>query len=104
MSGGSEALVLPYFQPGTADNPLPEYPGLSRMRGESGVVVLRVLVTAEGRPGEVRLAQSSGFTRLDRAAVQVVSAQWRFRPARRGEAPVAEWVQVPLEFRLTAVR
>lgn len=103
-SPGSDRLVLPYFQSGTADNPLPEYPGLSRMRRESGVVVLRVFVTAEGRPGEVRLAQSSGFPRLDRAAVQAVSERWRFKPARRGEAPVAEWVQVPLEFRLTVVR
>ncbi|ASJ23956.1 TonB_C domain containing protein [Laribacter hongkongensis] len=42
---------------------------------------------------------SSGFARLDQAAVTAVR-QWRFAPARHGDVPVAAWARVPIRFRL----
>jgi protein TonB len=65
-----------------------------------GLVLLDVLVAADGRPAEVRLAQSSGFAPLDDAAVSTVRQRWRFLPARRGGAPVESRVTVPIRFRI----
>lgn len=99
------AETPPMFQTGTLANPKPDYPGLSQQLGESGVVILRVYVDTAGHPQQVQVLQSSGFRRLDMAATRKVSREWVFRPARRGETPVADWVQVPLEFQLaSAVR
>lgn len=80
-------------------NPPPEYPRLSRRRGEQGRVLLRVRVLASGLPEHIEVARSSGHPRLDEAAGETV-AQWRFTPARRGETAVDSWLLVPIEFRL----
>lgn len=61
--------------------------------------MLRVLVTAEGAASEVRVLNPSSSPLFDEAAVAAVR-KWRFVPARRGDTPVAEWVQVPIEFKL----
>ncbi|MBT0959824.1 energy transducer TonB [Denitromonas iodatirespirans] len=92
-------IIAARFDAAYLDNPSPRYPRLSRRIGEQGKVLLRVLVTAEGTAGEVRLQQSSGHSRLDEAARNAVS-QWRFEPARQGDRPVANWVIVPIEFKL----
>ena len=47
----------------------PVYPPASRRLDEHGAVRLRVLVDERGRPREVQIAKSSGFERLDQAAV-----------------------------------
>lgn len=80
-------------------NPRPAYPALSRRLGEQGKVLLRVRVAADGNAAEVTLHSSSGFVRLDRAAIDAVS-RWRFVPARLGEEAIASWVQVPIAFTL----
>lgn len=48
----------------------PVYPPDSRRRGEEGLVVLLVLVEADGQPSEVKLERSSGHDRLDQAALE----------------------------------
>lgn len=78
-------------------NPSPEYPPLSRRLKEQGKVMLRVMVTASGEPASIELDKSSGFERLDQAAMEAVK-QWRFVPAKRGEQAVSAWVVVPLSF------
>lgn len=80
-------------------NPAPEYPLLARRLGEAGRVLLRVFVNAEGDAERVELAQSSGSSRLDHAALAAVR-RWRFEPAKEGRLPVACWVQVPIVFDL----
>jgi protein TonB len=91
--------VGPDFKVSYFSNPEPEYPSLSRRLREQGLVRLRVHVTEGGRAGEVTLHTSSGFDRLDRAALEAVK-RWRFRPARRAGTPVASWVVVPVRFEL----
>lgn len=87
--------------PGTGadylDNPRPAYPPLSRRLGEQGQVLLRVWVEADGRPGQIEIRRSSGFERLDRAALQAVQ-RWRFVPGKRAGLPEAMWAEVPLQF------
>jgi protein TonB len=94
------ALVSPpQFAAAYLRNPQPPYPLTSRRNGESGTVLLKVLVTKEGAAGRVELDRSSSFPALDRAALEAVR-HWRFVPAKRGEESLDAWVRVPIVFRL----
>jgi len=84
-------------------NPLPPYPLLARRLGKEGVVVLEVLVAADGHAAEVRVVRSSGYVPLDESALTTVRDRWRFVPARRGGEPVESRVTVPIRFRLEDV-
>ena len=81
------------------DNPRPPYPSLARRRGWQGTVLLRVLVSADGRAQGVWIQRSSGFTLLDSTARKTV-ATWQFQPGSRDGTPVAMEVLVPVHFRL----
>ena len=59
------------------------YPYLSRRRGEEGDVLAEVLVGRDGRIIEVKIIQSSGYERLDRAVVEGIEKS-RARPAMSG--------------------
>lgn len=86
------ALVCPKRTP-------PPYPPLSRRLGESGKVVLRVELDETGRVSAAQVISSSGFDRLDAAALAAVRT-WRCRPALRdGQAVRAVAVQ-PFNFTL----
>jgi periplasmic protein TonB len=93
------AVVAPRFEADYLSNPAPVYPRKSRYLGEEGRVLLKVRVSESGDAKEVSLHRSSGFKRLDRAALDAVR-QWKFIPARQGRKPVMAWVVVPLEFSL----
>ncbi|HKA42371.1 MAG TPA: energy transducer TonB [Burkholderiales bacterium] len=92
-------VIPPSFNAAYLQNPAPAYPPLSRRLGQQGKVVLRVLVNAGGTPDKVEVRSSSGFDRLDAAALDAVK-HWRFVPARQGEKPVDAWVLVPITFTL----
>jgi protein TonB len=62
-------------------------------------VLLHVFVEASGAASRVEVRSSSGFERLDRAAVAAVG-RWKFVPARQGTDAVAAWVLVPIVFSL----
>lgn len=79
----------------------PVYPPASRRMDEQGSVRLRVMVDERGRPQEVQVAQSSGFPRLDEAAVSAVK-RWVFAPAVQDSVAVPAWTQVSVVFQLTA--
>ena len=89
----------PRFDADYLQNPAPVYPALSRKRGEHGVVLLRVHVLADGSADQIEIFESSGYSRLDDAAVRAVK-RWRFVPAKLGEETVAAWVRVPVRFDL----
>lgn len=77
----------------------PPYPPLSRRLGEAGKVVLRVELDETGRVSAAQVVSSSGFDRLDAAALAAVRT-WRCRPALRdGQAVRAVAVQ-PFDFTL----
>lgn len=69
-----------------AANP-PTYPTESRRKREQGTVVLMVLLTVDGTVADISVSKSSGFERLDRAALSAVR-RWRWSPTRRGGNPV----------------
>ncbi len=97
------AMAEPTCKEARAGRPLDQqlrYPLESRRLREQGKVVLNVHVTRLGYVDTVRLLESSGYQRLDDAAVQAVSS-WCFRPALNLERePVDDWVKMPVSFTL----
>jgi periplasmic protein TonB len=79
----------------------PEYPPASRRAGEAGTVNLQVYVLESGKAGEVKIAKSSGFEKLDEAAVKEVQRNWRFVPGKEDGKPVAMWHTFAVTFKLT---
>jgi periplasmic protein TonB len=79
----------------------PEYPPSSRRAGEAGTCILEVYVLETGRVGEARVKQSSGFPRLDEAAVREVKRSWRLVPGTENGKPVPMWGQFAVTFKLT---
>ncbi len=80
-------------------NPHPPYPGESIRLREEGAVMLTVHVTREGRVSSLSLQRSSGFPRLDAAAMEGVR-RWRFKPSISDGIPKADTVSVPVRFKL----
>jgi protein TonB len=78
-------------------NPKPDYTALSVRRGEQGQVVLNVLIGVDGRAQKGEIVKSSGFERLDAAALATV-LRWRYVPGKRGGVPEEMWFKVPLAF------
>jgi periplasmic protein TonB len=78
----------------------PDYPSASQRLGEEGVVTLTLYVLENGRVGEARVEKSSGFPRLDEAAVKHATARWRLLPGTREGKPVAMWMQMNVRFQL----
>ncbi|MBE0621715.1 MAG: TonB family protein [Burkholderiales bacterium] len=102
-SATSQSAAQATWTPPRADaaylnNPKPEYPAVSLRLGETGRVVLNVLVSATGAAEQVNVHTSSGSERLDQAAVKAVK-KWKFIPARRGDEAVAAQVLVPITFK-----
>ncbi len=54
----------------------------SRRAHEEGVVLLSILLGIDGRVSDISIASSSGFPRLDRAALEAVR-DWRWSPLVR---------------------
>ena len=80
---------------------LPEYPPASRRAGEAGTVTLKCLVGDNGRCTQVEVVKSSGFEKLDEAAVKEVQRNWKFVPGKEDGKPVAMWHTFAVTFKLT---
>jgi protein TonB len=80
-------------------NPAPSYPVFAKRAREEGKVILRVQVDASGKVAGIEIHQSSGFERLDKAALAAVR-RWRFEPARSGDRAIAGVALVPISFQL----
>jgi len=79
----------------------PDYPPTSRRLGEAGTVVLDVYVLENGRVGDARVKKSSGYERLDQAAVNEVKRSWRLVPGTEEGKPAPMWGQFAVTFKLT---
>ncbi|MDR3099592.1 MAG: energy transducer TonB, partial [Paraburkholderia sp.] len=56
------------------DIPAPDYPEASKRRNESGTAIIRFVVGMSGRIESVQLQKSSGYARLDDAALAAIHA------------------------------
>ena len=86
--------TLPDFQ-----NLSPEYPNESKVLGEQGKVVLKILISIDGYVKRIELSSSSGYKKLDESAIQTAT-KWRFLPGQRGDVPEEMWMLVPINFEL----
>ncbi|MES2096641.1 MAG: energy transducer TonB [Pseudomonadota bacterium] len=80
----------------------PPYPADMIRAGESGRVVVRVLIGADGRVKQVEFvsgANGSFFESTQRQAL----AKWRFKPATRDGVPFEQWKTMSLRFELANV-
>jgi periplasmic protein TonB len=98
-----EAPPVTFVPVGThPDHPLTraDYPAASIRLEEEGVVELSIYVLRDGRIGDIRVAKSSGYPRLDRAAVEEARRHWRLQPAIRGDEAIDAWGSFRVVFRL----
>jgi protein TonB len=101
-SGSGE--VIPQIIPARVDprRPLsqPPYPPAEIRANHEGALTLRILVRADGRVADARVAASSGYPLLDEAAVIEAKRRWRLLPATRGNQAVEDWTSLRVVFRL----
>ncbi|MEA3394771.1 MAG: energy transducer TonB [Pseudomonadota bacterium] len=90
-------VELPSSDAAYLNNPKPSYPVLSKRLGEQGKVVVRVLIGVDGTAQQAEIRTSSGYDRLDQAALTTV-LKWRYVPGKRGGVPEAMWFNVPINF------
>ncbi|HOO38172.1 MAG TPA: energy transducer TonB [Deltaproteobacteria bacterium] len=77
----------------------PVYPRFSRIHGEEGTVVLLVEVLADGSPGKIEIVSSSGYRRLDKAAIKAVGSA-RFIAGRINGREVDSTQRIAFRFNL----
>lgn len=94
---GVPKVELPSSDADYLHNPKPPYPPLSKRLGEQGKVVVRTLIGVDGTAQKAEIRQSSGFDRLDQAAL-ATALRWRYVPGKRAGVPEAMWFNVPFSF------
>jgi len=103
VEADNEALGAPVVPPRVdahrLNNPSPAYPRQSRRLREEGTVILELVILPDGSVGEIKVATSSGYSRLDETALAAVK-RWRYVPATRGGKPIAYTYLQPVEFKL----
>jgi TonB family protein len=79
--------------------PDPSYSDQARSAKVSGIVVLHLIVTAEGQASNIQVKRSLGYG-LDEQAIAAVG-NWRFEPAVGPEdKPVPVWTDIEVNFRI----
>jgi protein TonB len=91
------SVQMPSSDADYLQNPRPPYPSISRRLNEQGKTTVRVLIGADGQPQRAEIAKSSGFSRLDDAALATVM-RWRYVPGKRGGVAEAMWFNVPINW------
>lgn len=90
-------IELPSSSADYLNNPPPPYPPLSKRLGEQGQVVIRAFIDANGTATRAEVRTSSGYDRLDQAALQTV-LKWRYVPGKRAGVAEGMWFNVPIHF------
>lgn len=91
--------------PGSHPTPAPHevrghwfYPSASRMNNEEGAVTLKISLTDDGTMRDAVIEMSSGFPKLDEAALQYAREKYQYRPAAGEDMP--EMARVTVNFDL----
>ncbi len=113
-SGGSPAISAEPFQfaqedaakaglerPVTIDRmPPPSYPASAFENNQSGEVVLRVDVDAQGKVSDVRVLSATNPGVFDAASI-AAARQWTYHPAMKDGKAVAAAVRIPITFAMS---
>ena len=79
--------------------PSVQYPPASQNEGEEGTVTLLLAVQTDGSISDIRIARSSGYQRLDAAAVRSLR-QAKFQPATCHGKPIAVRIHQSFIFKI----
>lgn len=93
-------IVSARLDPRFASRFQPPYPAASERAEEEGVVLIRVRVGPDGRVLAAEVKSSSGYQRLDAAAVEHAMRAWRFTPATRDGVAIEGWREIPVRFEI----
>jgi TonB family protein len=101
MSSGPGAGVygVGLTLPEIIEKPLPFYTEEARRSRTEGVVVLQVMIRANGSVDSIRVIRGLGHG-LDESAIHTVSTKWRFKPARFRGVPIDIQAVIEVNFRL----
>ena len=79
--------------------PSVQYPPASQDNGDEGTVTLLLAVQTDGSISDIRIARSSGYQRLDAAAVRSLR-QAKFQPATCHGKPIAVRIHQSITFKI----
>jgi TonB family protein len=99
---GGQAIALPEdADPPTAaaENRIPTYPQEARAAGKVGMVVLKVVIRADGTVAQVEVLR--GEEPFVSSALQAVKT-WKYAPARYKGQPITVYRIIQIPFKLTA--
>jgi protein TonB len=82
-----------------ADNPIPKYPSEARNKGLTGMVILKIIIDAQGNVGKVEVMK--GEEPFTSAAVEAVK-KWKYKPAYYQDKPITVYHIVKIPFTLKA--
>ncbi len=88
------------YEADNLNNPRPQYPILSKRRGEEGTVLIRAFIDRGGIATKIEIFKSSSFSLLDNAALEAVK-KWQFIPAKSFGQYISSFVIVPVTFKLS---
>ncbi len=77
----------------------PEYPAASRRNEETGTVQLRFLIGLDGKVIDSKVESSSGYPRLDQAAIRALS-QCQFKAGTLDGKPEQSWASLKYVWQL----
>ncbi|MFD1033851.1 energy transducer TonB [Sphingomonas hankookensis] len=77
----------------------PDYPAFERNQARDGIVVVRVLVGANGRVAAVEQVSATSDAFFDATKRRALS-KWRFRPATRDGVAVESWREMTVRFNM----
>ena len=79
--------------------PSVQYPPASQDNGDEGTVTLLLAVQTDGSISDIRIARSSGYQRLDAAAIRSLR-QAKFQPATCHGKPIAVRIHQSFTFKI----
>jgi len=91
-----QVQVAPVLRASNCSDPV--YPAASIRSGESGSVVLSLQIGIDGRVTDSRIVTSSGFSRLDQAALQALT-RCSFKPGTTDGVKTPAWAPIKYTFR-----
>ena len=99
-NGSGPGAGVPITPPTVINKVLPVYPPSAKMKETAGITYVTILVNASGTVDSAYVAQGSGSSVLDAAAIDA-AYQWTFSPALdKYGVPVPCRITFPVEFRL----
>jgi protein TonB len=96
VAAAAAEFVKPDKAPVPVRTPPPRYPAKLEAEGISGMVVVNIVVDADGEVEDV-VVRKSTHSAFEKPAMDAVR-KWRFKPARKDGDAIRSKVALPLKF------